>query len=79
VVLALTVTGTVKVWTLNGLEEKATSPILENESKQLRWDIPFSYIHIQMVLISNYICTVLQSYLWSIKYTTYITNIALFY
>jgi hypothetical protein len=36
VVLALTTTGTVKVWTLNGQEEKATGPVLENESKQLR-------------------------------------------
>ncbi len=45
VVLALTTTGTVKVWTLNGQEEKATGPVLENESKQLRlvqsWDFLF--------------------------------------
>ena len=39
VVLALTVTGTVKVWTLNGQEEKAGGPVLEIESKQLRFGI----------------------------------------
>ena len=39
VVLALTTTGTVKVWTLTGQEDSdpaAGSPILENESKQIR-------------------------------------------
>ena len=36
VVLALTTTGTVKVWTLNGDEHLTTDPILENESKQIR-------------------------------------------
>ena len=36
VVLALTITGTVKVWTLTGQEEKLTDPVLENESKQIR-------------------------------------------
>ena len=36
VVLALTTTGTVKVWTLNGDEHLNTDPILENESKQIR-------------------------------------------
>ena len=36
VVLALTTTGTVKVWTLNGDETSASEPILENESKQIR-------------------------------------------
>ena len=35
VVLALTISGTVKVWTLNGQEDKS-SAILENESKQIR-------------------------------------------
>jgi hypothetical protein len=36
VVLALTTTGTVKVWTLNGDEHiQSTEPILENESKQV--------------------------------------------
>jgi len=35
VVLALTISGTVKVWTLNGQEDKS-SQILENESKQIR-------------------------------------------
>ena len=35
VVLALTISGTVKVWTLNGQEDK-TAAILENESKQIR-------------------------------------------
>lgn len=36
VVLALTTTGTVKVWTLNGSETKATEPLFEDESKQIR-------------------------------------------
>ena len=36
VVLALTTTGTVKVWTLNGDEQNSKDPILENESKQIR-------------------------------------------
>ena len=38
VVLAITTTGAVKVWTLNGDEEKtaASEPVLENESKQIR-------------------------------------------
>ena len=37
VVLALTVTGTVKVWTLSGDEHvQSNEPILENESKQVR-------------------------------------------
>ena len=35
VVLALTVSGTVKVWTLNGQEDRSAA-ILENESKQIR-------------------------------------------
>ena len=35
VVLALTISGTVKVWTLNG-QESASASILENESKQIR-------------------------------------------
>ena len=35
-VRALTTTGTVKVWTLNGDEQLTTDPILENESKQIR-------------------------------------------
>jgi hypothetical protein len=36
VVLALTTTGTVKVWTLSGDEHiQLTEPILENESKQV--------------------------------------------
>ncbi|XP_067003219.2 WD repeat-containing protein 7 isoform X2 [Anabrus simplex] len=36
VVLGLTTTGTVKVWTLMGQESKASEPIFENESKQIR-------------------------------------------
>ncbi|GLH07771.1 uncharacterized protein GBIM_13199 [Gryllus bimaculatus] len=36
VVLALTTTGTVKVWTLTGQENKASEPLFENESKQIR-------------------------------------------
>ncbi|KAL1123821.1 hypothetical protein AAG570_001592 [Ranatra chinensis] len=36
VVLGLTTTGTVKMWTLSGNEPKATDPIYENESKQIR-------------------------------------------
>jgi len=35
VVLALTISGTVKVWTLNGQEDRSKA-ILENESKQIR-------------------------------------------
>lgn len=40
VVLALTTTGTVKVWTLDGSETSSTEPVLENESKQIRCDFP---------------------------------------
>ncbi|XP_026473359.1 WD repeat-containing protein 7 isoform X2 [Ctenocephalides felis] len=36
VVLAITTTGTVKVWTLLGHENKHSEPIYENESKQIR-------------------------------------------
>lgn len=36
VVLALTTTGMVKVWTLLGHENKYSEPIYENESKQIR-------------------------------------------
>ncbi|XP_049847123.1 WD repeat-containing protein 7 isoform X2 [Schistocerca gregaria] len=36
VVLALTTTGTVKVWTLLGQETKSQEPLYENESKQIR-------------------------------------------
>jgi hypothetical protein len=36
VVLALTTTGTVKVWTLFGQETKNSEPFYENESKQIR-------------------------------------------
>ncbi|XP_014253384.1 WD repeat-containing protein 7 isoform X2 [Cimex lectularius] len=36
VVLALTTTGTVKMWTLSGTESKTSDPIFENESKQIR-------------------------------------------
>ncbi|XP_023324405.1 WD repeat-containing protein 7 isoform X4 [Eurytemora carolleeae] len=36
VVLALTTSGTVKVWTLSGEEDKSSNNILENESKQIR-------------------------------------------
>lgn len=36
VVLALTTTGTVKVWTLFGHETKNSEPFYENESKQIR-------------------------------------------
>lgn len=36
VVLAITTTGTVKVWTLIGNENKFSEPIYENESKQIR-------------------------------------------
>ncbi|XP_052868793.1 WD repeat-containing protein 7 [Anopheles cruzii] len=36
VVLAITTTGTVKVWTLLGNENKYSEPIYENESKQIR-------------------------------------------
>lgn len=36
VVLAITTTGTVKVWTLLGNENKYSDPIYENESKQVR-------------------------------------------
>ena len=36
VVLALTTTGTVKVWTLSGNEANANEPVLENESKHIR-------------------------------------------
>lgn len=35
-VLAITTTGTVKVWTLIGNENKYSEPIYENESKQIR-------------------------------------------
>lgn len=34
--LAITTTGTVKVWTLIGNENKYSEPIYENESKQIR-------------------------------------------
>lgn len=36
VVLGLTTTGTVKVWTLQGNESKTGEPYYENESKQIR-------------------------------------------
>lgn len=36
VVLALTTTGMVKVWTLLGHENRYSEPIYENESKQIR-------------------------------------------
>ncbi|XP_073987557.1 WD repeat-containing protein Rbcn-3B isoform X4 [Rhodnius prolixus] len=36
VVLALTTTGTVKMWTLSGNESKSSPPVFENESKQIR-------------------------------------------
>ncbi|XP_014203336.1 WD repeat-containing protein 7 isoform X3 [Copidosoma floridanum] len=36
VVLALTTTGTVKVWTLSGHENRHSEPLYENESKQIR-------------------------------------------
>uniref|UniRef100_A0A0K2TM39 WD repeat-containing protein 7 n=1 Tax=Lepeophtheirus salmonis TaxID=72036 RepID=A0A0K2TM39_LEPSM len=36
VVLALTTSGTVKVWTLTGNEESSEQSVLENESKQIR-------------------------------------------
>lgn len=36
VVLALTTTGTVKVWTLNGSETKFSDPLFEDESKQIK-------------------------------------------
>ena len=36
VVLALTTTGTVKVWTLSGDEANSKEPVLENESKHIR-------------------------------------------
>lgn len=36
VVIAITTTGTVKVWTLVGTENKYSEPIYENESKQIR-------------------------------------------
>ncbi|XP_077293336.1 WD repeat-containing protein Rbcn-3B isoform X4 [Arctopsyche grandis] len=36
VVLAITITGTVKVWSLLGHENKSAEPIYENESKQIR-------------------------------------------
>ncbi|KAH8244751.1 hypothetical protein KR038_007637 [Drosophila bunnanda] len=36
VVLAITTTGTVKVWTLTGNENKHAEPIYENESKEIR-------------------------------------------
>ncbi|CAG2055275.1 unnamed protein product [Timema podura] len=36
VVLALTTTGTVKVWTLMGQENRSQEPLYENESKQIR-------------------------------------------
>ncbi|KAG8267844.1 WD repeat-containing protein 7 [Homalodisca vitripennis] len=36
VVLALTTTGTVKVWTLNGSETKYSEPLFEDESKQIK-------------------------------------------
>lgn len=35
VVLAITTTGVVKVWTLVGNENKYSEPIYENESKQV--------------------------------------------
>lgn len=37
VVLAITTTGTVKVWTLLGNENKHSEPIYENESKEVRY------------------------------------------
>ncbi|CAH1778713.1 unnamed protein product [Owenia fusiformis] len=36
VVVAISNSGTVKVWTLNGTESKASQPIYEDESKQIR-------------------------------------------
>lgn len=36
VVLALTTTGTVKVWTLLGHENRNSEPLYEHESKQIR-------------------------------------------
>jgi len=57
VVLALTTTGTVKVWTLNGQEEKAPGPVLENESKQLRSIIiTFSLYLMQRSILSRILC-----------------------
>lgn len=47
VVLAITTTGTVKVWTLIGNENKYSEPIYENESKEvgaLICDIAFKKI-----------------------------------
>ena len=48
VVLALTISGTVKVWTLNGQEDK-TKAVLENESKQIRCGIVVMMIMVIMV------------------------------
>lgn len=39
VVLAITTTGIVKVWTLMGSENKSSEPVYENESKQVRIDL----------------------------------------
>ena len=36
VILALTINGTVKVWTINESEFKSREPLYENESKQIR-------------------------------------------
>jgi hypothetical protein len=36
VVVGLTVSGVVKVWTLSGNETRSSEPIYENESKQIR-------------------------------------------
>lgn len=60
VVLALTTTGMVKVWTLLGHETKHSEPIYENESKQIK---PLNAVCIQccpnnqrtvLVVVSKY-------------------------
>lgn len=42
-VLAITTTGTVKVWTLLGNENKYSEPIYENESKEVS-NVDFNYL-----------------------------------
>lgn len=50
VVLAITTTGTVKVWTLLGHENKHSEPIYENESKQ----VSIFYLYIFFLVASNF-------------------------
>lgn len=65
VILATTISGTVKVWTINELEFREKTPLYENESKTIRTKNVSTLV---CCLFNNRTVLIVSDKVWQVKY-----------